>query len=200
MYCSRTFRIYSFLSAGVGEGRRCLRRWPGRSVLIHNAGRGGGGLSEEEALGGEGAGVVCGEAGWAKQYYFWGAELPTKYFKKNQPKQEVFGTEIPRTSGGHSRGYPGPKLRSGRSKPWKINKHLGADIHDPKARTSTTLRDVQKLRSEKLWAEFSIPSIVVLVAPYCAILRDSAILSYCALWGCWCINMADWVRYPLPLF
>ena len=35
------------------------------------------------------------------------------------------------------------------------NKHLGADIHDPKARTSTTLRDFQQLRSEKLWAEFS---------------------------------------------
>ena len=39
----------------------------------------------------------------------------------------------------------------------KKNKHLGADIHDPKARTSTTLRDFQKLRSEKLWAEFSFP-------------------------------------------
>ena len=76
---------------------------------------------------------------------------------KNQPKEEVFGPDIPRTSGGHSRGCPGPKLRSGRSKSWK-NKHLGADIHDPKARTSTTLRDFQKLRSEKLWAEFSFPS------------------------------------------
>ena len=74
---------------------------------------------------------------------------------KNQPKEEVFGLDIPRTSGGHSRGYPGPKLRSGRSKSWKKNKHLGADIHDPKARTSTTVRDFQKLRSEKLWAEFS---------------------------------------------
>ena len=39
------------------------------------------------------------------------------------------------------------------------NKHLGADIHDPKARTSTTLRDFRKLRSEKLWAEFSFPNI-----------------------------------------
>ena len=37
------------------------------------------------------------------------------------------------------------------------NKHLGADIHDPKARTSTTLRDFQKRRSEKLWAGFSFP-------------------------------------------
>ena len=41
----------------------------------------------------------------------------------------------------------------------KKNKHFGADIHDPKARTSTTLRDFQKLRSEKLWAEFSFPDL-----------------------------------------
>ena len=76
---------------------------------------------------------------------------------KKQPKEEVFGTDIPRTSGGHSRGYPGPNLRSGPSKSWK-NKHFGADIHDSKARTSTTPRDFQKLRSEKLWAEFSFPN------------------------------------------
>ena len=42
------------------------------------------------------------------------------------------------------------------SKSWK-NKHLGADIHDPKAPMSTTPRDFQKLRPEKLWAEFSFP-------------------------------------------
>ena len=77
---------------------------------------------------------------------------------ENQPKEEVFGTDIPRTSGGHSRGYPDPELRSGCSKSWK-NKHLGADIHDPKVRTSTTLRDFQKLRSEKLWAEFWFSSV-----------------------------------------
>ena len=75
---------------------------------------------------------------------------------KNQPKEEVFGTDTLRTSRGHSRGYPDPKLRSGQSKSW-INKHFGADIHDPKARTSMTLRDFQKLRSEKLWAEISFP-------------------------------------------
>ena len=75
---------------------------------------------------------------------------------KSQPKEEVFRADIPRTSGGHSRGYPGPELHSGRSKSWK-NEHLGADIHDPKTRTSTTLRVFPKLRSEKLWAEFSFP-------------------------------------------
>ena len=40
------------------------------------------------------------------------------------------------------------------------NKHFGADIRDPKARTSTTPRGFQKLRSEKLWAEFSFPTSV----------------------------------------
>ena len=79
---------------------------------------------------------------------------------ENQPKEEVFGKDIPRTSGGHSRGYPDPKLRSGCSKSWK-NRHLGADIHDPKVRTSTTLRDFQELRSEKLWAEFSFSNWVM---------------------------------------
>ena len=37
------------------------------------------------------------------------------------------------------------------------------------------------------------------------VLRDTARLSlryphYCALWGFWCLNMAHWVRHPLPLF
>ena len=77
---------------------------------------------------------------------------------KNQPKEEVFGTDIPRTSGGHSRGYPGPKLWSGPSKLWKY-KHFGAGIRGLKARTSPTLRGFQKLRSEKLWAEFSFRTI-----------------------------------------
>ena len=31
------------------------------------------------------------------------------------------------------------------------------DIRDPKARTSTTLRDFQRLRSGQLWADFSLP-------------------------------------------
>ena len=76
--------------------------------------------------------------------------------QKISSKSKFIGTDIPRTSGGHSRGYPDPKLRSGSSKCWK-NKHLGTDIHDPKARTSMTPRDLQKLRSEKLWAELSFP-------------------------------------------
>ena len=81
--------------------------------------------------------------------------LALKSRTKIQPKEEVFGTDIPQSSGGHSRAYPGPKLRSGSPNPGKKNKHFAADIHDPKARTSTTLRDFQKLCSEKLWAKFS---------------------------------------------
>ena len=71
---------------------------------------------------------------------------------KNQPKEEVFGTDIPRTSGGHSRRYriryPGPKLWSGRSKSWKTS---------ISAQTSTTLSGFETLPSEKVWAEFSFP-------------------------------------------
>ena len=63
-----------------------------------------------------------------------------------------------------SRGHPGviradipaQNFCQGAQNPGK-NKHLGADIHDPKVRTSTPPRDFQKLRSEELWAEFSFP-------------------------------------------
>ena len=37
------------------------------------------------------------------------------------------------------------------------------------------------------------------VAPYCAIPRDYlSDTPYCTLWGFWCLNMANWVRYPPP--
>ena len=39
------------------------------------------------------------------------------------------------------------------------------------------------------------------MAPYCAIPRDYlSDTPYCALWGFWCLNMANWVRYPPPPF
>ena len=64
-----------------------------------------------------------------------------------------------------SRGHPGviradipaQNFGQGGQNPGTKNKHFGADIHDSKARTSTTLKDFQKLRSEKLWPEFSFP-------------------------------------------
>ena len=76
---------------------------------------------------------------------------------KKQPKEEVLGTDIPRTSGVIRADVPAKNFGQGGENPGK-NKHFGTDIHDPKARTSTTLRDFQKLRSEKLWAEFPFPS------------------------------------------
>ena len=38
--------------------------------------------------------------------------------------------------------------------------------------------------------------------PRIALSREtiSAMPPYCALWGFWCLNMANWVRYPLPFF
>ena len=40
-----------------------------------------------------------------------------------------------------------------------------------------------------------------LVAPYRAILRDYlSDTPYCALWGPWCLNMTNWVRYPRAFF
>ena len=77
---------------------------------------------------------------------------------KNQPKEEVFGTEIPRTSKGHSRGHPGPKLRSGHSKclekqalgrghPWPE----GADVH--------TLKGLPKTSVSKTLGWFFIPHL-----------------------------------------
>ena len=73
---------------------------------------------------------------------------------KISPKKKFWG----RMSCGH----PGSFARISRPKisvrALKIlEKLLGVDIHDPKAQTSTTLRDFQKLRSDKLWAEFSFP-------------------------------------------
>ena len=77
--------------------------------------------------------------------------------RKISPKRKFLG----RTSCGHPgvirADIPGKNFGQGGQNPGK-NKHFGADIHDPKARTSTTLRDFQKLRSEKLWAEFSFPT------------------------------------------
>ena len=65
---------------------------------------------------------------------------------KNQPKEEVFVADIPRTSGGHSR-IPRPKtsVRAvkilekqpfSRGYPWPE----GADVHDPKGFSKTSVR------------------------------------------------------------
>ena len=64
--------------------------------------------------------------------------------------------DILRTSGVIRADIPAQNFGQGAQNPGKSN-HLGADTHDPKVRTSTILRDFQKLRSEKLWTEFSFP-------------------------------------------
>ena len=50
-----------------------------------NKGRGGGGLSEEEAREGEGRlGNVCGEGAGGLIFFFFGAEMPTKVNSEGQ--------------------------------------------------------------------------------------------------------------------
>ena len=85
------------------------------------------------------------------QFYFILAVLRIFFMQqnsrtKNQPKEEVFGTDIRRSSARISR--PKTSVRAVKILK-KKNKYFGADIHDPKARTSMTLRVFQKLRSEK---------------------------------------------------
>ena len=83
----------------------------------------------------------------------WSLEIQER---KSSPKSKFWG----RISGGRPRGYPGgrpgAKTSVKPSKSWK-NKHCGADVHDPKARTPMTQAGSKKLRSEKLRAEFSFP-------------------------------------------
>ena len=94
-----------------------------------------------------------------RKYGVWGwSELLLFFFGKgNKPGTKIspkmkFLERI-------SRGHPGSFVRISRPRTSeKQNKHLGADIHNLKAQTSTTARDLQGLWSEKLWAEFSFPN------------------------------------------
>ena len=73
--------------------------------------------------------------------------------EQNQPKSKFLGRCPADIRGSIRTDIPAQNFGQGCSKSWK-NKHLGADIHDPKARTSTTLRDFQKLRSENFGLNF----------------------------------------------
>ena len=66
--------------------------------------------------------------------------------------------------------------------------------------TPTFLRLSSMFHSSFRWKGKSIRC--KLSGPRIARYREtiSAIPPYCALWGFWCLNMANWVRYPLPLF
>ena len=69
-----------------------------------------------------------------------------------------------------SRGHPGviradipaQNFGQGAQNPGK-NKHLGADIHEPKARTSTTLSDFQKFSQKHFGLNFR--SLVIITMP-----------------------------------
>ena len=80
---------------------------------------------------------------------------------KKQPKEKVSG----RISRGGPRviraDVPGQKLPAGLRNPGK-NKHLGADIHDPNARTSMTPRGVQKNFVQKNFVQKNFVLIFVL--------------------------------------
>ena len=76
--------------------------------------------------------------------------------RKSSPKSKFWG----RTSGGRPRGYPGgrpgAKTSVKPSKSWK-NKHFGADIHDPKARTSMTAGGFKKTSVRKTSGWIFVP-------------------------------------------
>ena len=79
--------------------------------------------------------------------------------RKNSPKSKF----LARISRGHlgviRADIPAQNFGQGSPNPGeKKNKRFGADIHDPKARTSTAPRDFQKLRSKTFQAEFSFPT------------------------------------------
>ena len=58
-----------------------------------------------------------------------------------------------------------------------------------------------KLFPENTDRNIAIQTGASLVALYCTMPETiSAITPYCARWGFWCLNMANCVRYPLPLF
>ena len=79
--------------------------------------------------------------------------------RKISPKRKFLGRIFRRHPGVIRTDIPAQNFGQGAQNPGTKNKHsMGADIHDLDARTSTTLRDFQKLRSEKLWAEFSFPN------------------------------------------
>ena len=74
---------------------------------------------------------------------------------KNQPKEEVF--RYPADIRGSFARMSRPKTSVRAPKILAKNKHLGADIHDPKARTSTTPRDFQKTLVRKTLGRSFVP-------------------------------------------
>ena len=92
-------------------------------------------------------------------WHFHAGGAPKIQERKISPKRKFWG----RTSRGHPgvirADIPAQNFGQGGRNPGK-NKHFGADIHDPKARTSTTLSGFQNFGQKKLWVEFSFPKNV----------------------------------------
>ena len=61
--------------------------------------------------------------------------------------------------GGHSCGRPGPKTPVRHSESWK-NRHVGADIHDLKARTSMTRGGFRKTSVRRTSGLCSVPKLL----------------------------------------
>ena len=68
---------------------------------------------------------------------------------KSSPKSKFWGRISGRCPHGYPGRRPGAKTSVRPSKSWK-NMRFGADVHDPKARTSMTPGRLKKLQSEKL--------------------------------------------------
>ena len=74
--------------------------------------------------------------------------------RKISPKKKFWGPDI---LGVIRADIPAQNFGQGGQNPGKTQAFRHGHLHDPKARTSTTLSDFQKLQSEKLRAEFSFP-------------------------------------------
>ena len=74
--------------------------------------------------------------------------------RKSSPKSKFWGRICRGRPRGYPGGRPGAKTSVRLSKFWR-NKHFGADIHDPKARTSMTRGGVQNNFSQNnFWLNF----------------------------------------------
>ena len=85
---------------------------------------------------------------------FWAPTAGVNSGTNEQPKEEVFGTDIPQTSGVVRADIPGQNFGQSPQVPGKTSISARTSMTRRRRRTSTTARDFQKLRSEKNWVEF----------------------------------------------
>ena len=101
-----------------------------------------------------------GKMGMGKQRFgcFCLAQPDSNFRNDKSAQKRKFGDGYPADIRGSFARISRPKTSVRSSKYWK-NKHLGADIDDPKARTSTTLRDFQNIRSKNFGLNFCSPEL-----------------------------------------